>query len=250
MGTPAVGQQINFTNVWNFFTGLTPGANSNIQLRANLGALRQPAITTGAIRLSADLGNQNPTYTVTSSPSGTVSEGSTITFTVNTTYVVNGTTLYYTLANVNTRDLDASNSTYSNTSYTSSGATGYASIVNKAYLRLFGRYTDSNSIDYWVNNFLQNNYVSLTTFLNDLINSAEYSGYEASPTETGTITVNSNTANKSFLVVPDYLQENTESLTFEVRIGSHSSAVVGSGVVNITSTYQAEALPTISSFTT
>lgn len=247
MGTPAVGQQINFTNVWNFFTGLNPGANSNIQLRGTLGALRQPAITSGPIRLSADLGNQNVTYNVSAS-SGTASEGSTITFSINTTYVTNGTTLYYTLANVNTRDLDASNSTFANTSYTSSGASGYASIVNKAYLRLLGRYTDSGSIDYWVNNFLVNNYVSLSAFFGDLTGSAEYSGYQSTPTETGTVTVSSNSASKSFLIVPDYLTEGTESVTFQVRTGSHSGTLVGSAIVNLTDSYQDEGSPVINSF--
>jgi hypothetical protein len=247
MGTPAVGQQINFTQVYNFFTGLNPGANSNIQLRGTLGALRQPAITSGPISLSANLGNQNVTYNVSAS-SGTASEGSTVTFSINTTYVTNGTILYYTLANVNTRDLDASNSTFANTSYTSSGASGYASIVNKAYLRLLGRYTDSGSIDYWVNNFLVNNYVSLSAFFGDLTGSAEYSGYQSTPTETGTVTVSSNSASKSFLIIPDYLTEGTESVTFQVRTGSHSGTLVGSAIVNLTDSYQDEGSPVINSF--
>ena len=249
MGTPAVGQQINFTQVYNFFTGSNPSGGSNIQLRGTLGALRQPAITTGPIRLSADLGNQNITYNVTAS-AGSASEGSTITFYINTLYVPNNTTLYYTLANVNTRDLDASQSTFANTSYTSSGATGYASIVNKAYLRLLGRYTDSGSIDYWVNNFLQNNYVSLSAFFADLTGSNEYLSYQSTPTETGTVTVNNASASKSFLIVPDYLTEGTESVTFQVRTDSHSGTLVGSAIVNLTDTYQDEGSPTISSFST
>lgn len=252
MGTPAVGSQISVTQVYNFLTGSNPSAGSSIAFRSTLGPLRQPAVSGSAtnVGLSSTFGGQDISYTISSS-SGSVSEGSSLTFTINTTYVPNGTTLYYKLAGINTRDLDDSNYSYTNTTYTSSGAAGYAAIVNKTYNRLLGRYPESTAIvDYWVNNFLSGNYSSLNQFFSDFTSSTEYASLEAVPTETGTVTTSSGSASKTFLVTPDYLTEGTESVTFEVRTGSQSGTLVGSSIVSLSDTYVDEGFPTINSFTT
>jgi len=246
MGTPAVGSQITFSQVYNFFTGST--SYSNLGLRGTLGANRNPSITTGQIRLSADCGGQDLTYTVSSS-AASANEGDSLTFTTTTKYVANGTTLYYTLSGVNTRDLDAANYTYQNTSYSSSGATGYGSIVNKVYTRLLGRFPESTvAVDYHTNNFLIDNYNTLNQFLADVANQPEYATLEATPTETGTFSVSSGSASKTFTVTPDRLTEGTESLTFQVRTGSHSGTLVGTTIVSLNDTYTAEGSPSISSF--
>lgn len=252
MGTPAVGSQISVTQVYNFLTGSNPSAGSSIAFRSTLGPLRQPAVSGSAtnVGLSSTFGGQDISYTISSS-SGSVSEGSSLTFTINTTYVPNGTTLYYKLAGINTRDLDHYNYSYTNTTYTSSGAAGYAAIVNKAYTRLLGRYPENTAIvDYYVNNFLVGYYSSLNQFFADLAGSAEYADLQANPTETGTVTTSSGSASKTFLVTPDYLTEGTESVTFEVRTGSQSGTLVGSSIVSLSDTYVDEGFPTINSFTT
>jgi len=255
--TPATGQTITFSQAYNAFTGSSASAGSNIALRGTLGYYRQPSITSGAIRLSQDCGNQAVAYIVTSNPVSTVNEGASITFTIITYYVANGTTLYYELSGINTRDLDASNYSYQSTSYTSSGASGYANIVNKTYLNLLGRYPESQgTVDYYVNNFLVNNYTSLNGFRNDFTGSSEYASYENTPIETGTIVVSVPSApnsggsvSKTFLVVPDYLTEGVETVTFKLRTISNTSITpVATTAVSISDTYVAESAPTISSF--
>ena len=255
--TPATGQTITFSQAYNAFTGSSASAGSNIALRGTLGYYRQPSITSGAIRLSQDCGNQAIVYIVTSNPVSTVSEGASITFTIITYYVANGTTLYYELSGINTRDLDASNYSYQSTSYANSGASGYANIVNKTYLNLLGRYPESQgTVDYYVNNFLVNNYTSLNGFRNDFTGSSEYASYENTPIETGTIVVSVPSApnsggsvSKTFLVVPDYLTEGVETVTFKLRTTSNTSITpVATAAVSISDTYVAESAPTISSF--
>ena len=250
MGTPAVGSQISVTQVYNFFTGSNPSAGSSIAFRGTLGPLKQPAVSGSAtnVGLSSTFGGQDVSYSVSSS-SANVSEGSSVTFSISTNYVSNGTTLYYKLAGINTRDLDSASYSYTNTTYTSSGATGYAAIVNKTFTRLLGRYPENSvTVDYYVNNFLTGNYSSLSTFFGDLTGSAEYISLQADPTETGTVSVSSGSASKTFLVTPDYLSEGTESLTFEVRTGSQSGSLVGSSIVSLSDAYTDEGSPVISSF--
>lgn len=252
MGTPAVGSQISVTQVYNFFTGSNPSAGSSIAFRGTLGPLKQPAVSGSAtnVGLSSTFGGQDVSYSVSSS-SGSVSEGSSLTFSISTNYVSNGTTLYYKLAGINTRDLDNYNYSYTNTTYTSSGAAGYAAIVNKTFTRLLGRYPENSAtVDYYVNNFLVGNYSSLSAFFGDITSSAEYTDLQSNPTETGTVSISSGSASKTFLVTPDYLTEGTESVTFEVRTGSQSGTLIGSSIVSLSDTYTDEGSPVINSFST
>lgn len=58
---PATGTTISAGRTYTAYTNISPGAGSNVQLRATLGPYI--GITTGAISLSASFGGQTTPYT-------------------------------------------------------------------------------------------------------------------------------------------------------------------------------------------
>jgi hypothetical protein len=185
-----------------------------------------------------------PTYTVIPS-STSISEINALSFTINTTNVANGTTLYWTMDGTNINAIDFNQNTVPTLTTTVSGnaATGYASIVNKLGNKHWGQPPDQSTLDYFVSALV--NEQTTTTAVELYFSSNTYKYY----IDSGSITINSNSATVTGTVNPDFTTEGTETLIFNLRSGSTTGPVIATTSVTLYDLVATPTVPTINSFT-
>lgn len=195
-------------------------------------------------------------YTV-STDKLTANEGETLTFTVNTTNVPIGTTLYWSFANVETIDFNVNTGSYVATTLSGQNPTSnieashFEGWINKIYLRNLGRYPENSTIvDFFVANLLTGN-TNLSAIDSSVSSSTEALSYKiggnAYP-RSGSFQTTGSPYSITGTIIGDSKYEGTETADILIRTTSNSGPVVASNsvVFNDTSIIHGDFNPLIS----